>query len=109
MEGTPMDLVPSATHDYVDVSDVVAGILMLSERRKVGVFELGSGVETSNGEVRSIVEKITGRKANVRIVDSMRSYDNEKWYCEERAEGWFPKKSLEDSIREMVEDYAKVS
>lgn len=107
LEGTAMDLVPDATHDYVDVEDVVDGLLMLSNRKATGVFELGNGIPITNEEVLSIVESVTGRKANVRIVEKLREFDHDDWFCREPAEGWTPKKHLGQSVAEMVEAYLK--
>ena len=62
----------------------------------------------SNQQVREIVERITGKPISVRLVSKMRDYDNEEWVCKNyraRSFGWLPKKSLEDSIRGMVEAY----
>lgn len=105
MEGTEMPFVPDATHDYVDVDDVVDGILMLSDQKRTGVFELGSGVEIRNYEVRDIVEAACGTKANTRTVRNLRSYDNQTWFCNNPVDGWKPKKTIETSVKEMVKAY----
>jgi len=103
-----MPFVPDATHDYIDVEDVVDGMLTLSRRHAKGIFELGTGKSYSNQEVREIVEEATGKKANVYLVKNMRSYDSEDWVSKNfsaRAYGWEPKKTLKQSIKEMVEAY----
>jgi nucleoside-diphosphate-sugar epimerase len=105
--GEEMKFVPDATHDYVDVDDVVSGILMLADQRRTGVFELGTGVEVSNQEIRELVEEGCGYKANCRIVDNLRSYDNKDWYCNEPAQDWSPRKSLRVSIAEMILAYKR--
>jgi nucleoside-diphosphate-sugar epimerase len=103
--GEQMPFVPNAYHDYIDVSDVVSGILALSQRRARGVFELGTGDSHSNHEVRILVEAATQSPANVHLVSNMRSYDSNEWVStnfKARQYGWEPKKTLADSIREMV-------
>lgn len=108
LEGTSTYFVPDATHDYVDVSDVVDGLIRLADERAVGVFEFGRGTAVTNREVLELVEKVTGKKANVQVVDELRAYDSQEWVCKDFTAwqyGWEPKKSLETSIREMVEDY----
>lgn len=108
-EGTLVNLVMEPTHDFIDVGDVVDGFLALSYRKATGVFEFGSGITYSNGEVLNLVEEITGRKANVRINQSLaRAYDNTQWVCtnfEARNHGWSPKKTLAHSIEDMVKAY----
>lgn len=108
MEGEEMELVPDATHDFIDVHDVVNGLVMLADQKAVGIFELGSGLAWTNLEVCEIVEEICGCKANIKLVKSMRSYDNSKWYCrnfEAGKYGWAPTKTLAHSIQEMVVQY----
>lgn len=106
--GELVNFVPRPIHDFIDVEDVVDGILNLSKHSARGIYELGTGVGHSNQEVLEMVEKITGRKANINIVDYMRPYDNQEWVSgnfRARGYGWFSKKSLEQSITEQVEKY----
>lgn len=110
MTGEKMPFVSSPVHDYIDVDDVVGGIINLTQNRARGVFELGTGIKHSNEEVLRLVEEITGKKANVERVDSLRPYDNEKWVSTNfraRSWGWLPKKTLKQSIKEMVGAYDK--
>jgi len=68
-------------------------------------YEIGTGKMYSNQEVREIVEEVTGKKANVRLVDSMRTYDTSHWVADTRAMddlGWQAKKGLFQTITEMV-------
>ena len=101
--GKLVNFVPDSCHDWIDIRDIVNEIIRLSDARINGVFEIGSGILTSNKEVLELVEKITGRKANINIVESLRPYDNKSW-CAEKQTG---KISLEDTIKSMVETYVK--
>ncbi|MBM3283298.1 NAD(P)-dependent oxidoreductase [Candidatus Gottesmanbacteria bacterium] len=101
--GELVNFVPDPCHDWIDVRDIVNEIIRLSEARTNGIFEIGSGILTSNKEVLELVEKITGRKANINIVENLRLYDNKSW-CAEKQTG---KISLEDTIKSMVETYVK--
>lgn len=111
IDGEPMDFVPNAAHDFIDVDDVVSGILALSKHGVKGIFELGSGNNVTNEEVKEMVEKVTGKKANIRkVVNSMRPYDSSEWVSvnfKARSWGWKPQKDLKTSIKEMVKAYAK--
>lgn len=106
--GKQMNFVGTPTHDFIDIDDAVQGILNLSSHRAKGIYELGTGTIRTNEEVLNLVEKVTGKKANINRVDSLRPYDNEHWVSNNfrsRGYGWNYKKSLEDSITEMVKDY----
>jgi nucleoside-diphosphate-sugar epimerase len=106
--GAEVDLVPWATHDFIDVADVVDGIQALVNERARGVFNLGSGRQHSNAEVVEIVENLSGRKVNIRVVDSIRPYDTDKWAAQGLSDvesGWHPRKTLEQSIAEMIDRY----
>lgn len=110
MEGTQMDFVPSATHDYVDVQDVCDGLIVMADNKTQGTYEFGTCIPRTNDEVRILVEQATGKKASIKVVEKMRSYDNQEWACcDSRAweRGWHPKKTLEQSILEMVSAYVK--
>ncbi len=106
MEGEPMDFVPDATHDYVDVDDVVSGMMILSKIEACGIYEFGNGTAVTNEEVRRLVQEITGKKANIRkVLVSLRDYDDQNWCCGTTNDYWKSTKSLKQSITEMVEEY----
>lgn len=110
MKGELVNFVPEPVHDFIDVEDVVAGILNLSGHSARGIYELGNGKSYSNQEVLELVEHVTGKKANINRVSSMRPYDNDRWEStnfRSRGYGWYPKISLEQSITNMVKAYAK--
>jgi len=105
LKGEKMNFVPEPKHDFIDVEDLVDGILNLSANKVGGIFELGTGKQYSNDEVREIVEDVTGKKANLNTVKSMRDYDTNNWVSSNfraRSWGWLPKKSLRQSIEEEV-------
>ncbi len=106
MEGEPMDFVPDATHDFVDVEDVVSGLLILSKIEARGIYEFGNRVAVTNDKVKQLVEEITGKKANIRqYCGQLRDYDDQNWCCQIPNDYWQPTKSLRQSITQMVEQY----
>lgn len=110
LNGTSMPLTPFPRHDFVDVDDVVEGILNLSYNHARGIFELGTGTMHSNQEVMKLVEQATGKKANIHTVGEVRAYDSDWWVSnnfKSRSWGWLPVKTLEQSIKEMVNDVTK--
>lgn len=108
MDGEEMPFVPDAVHDYIDVDDVVSGLITLSKRHAKGIFELGTGNSVTNEEVKEVVEEVTGKKANTHLVKNMRAYDSGEWVSKNFAArnfGWKPQKSLRTSVEEMVEKH----
>jgi nucleoside-diphosphate-sugar epimerase len=109
-----MKFVKEPTHDFVDVQDVIDGILTVSvnaKGHKGEAINIGTGIYWTNEQVKDAVELITGKKAKITESSSMRSYDTKLWVADPtrlKMMGWFPKKTLEDSIREMV-NYHKLS
>lgn len=104
--GETVNFVPNAVHDFIDVEDVVKGIISLSEHSARGIYQLGTGRATTNQQVLDLVEEITGKKIKINIVDSLRSYDNQDWVSnnfKSRGFGWLPQKSLRESIKEMYD------
>ena len=105
---TPMPFVAEPTHDYISVDDLVDGVINLSDNKAKGIFELGTGIATSNLTVLKMVQEATGLIPKINLVKSLRDYDNEKWVCENfkaRGWGWLPLVSLRESIIKMVEKY----
>ena len=108
MDGERMNFVPGPAHDFIDVNDVVDGILSLSNNRARGIFELGTGNSYTNQQVLDIVERETARKAVLNNVTVLRDYDTDSWVStnfKSRGWGWFPRISLEESVKSMVKAY----
>lgn len=108
MEGTQINFVSEPVHDFIDVHDLVQGLLSLSRNSARGVYELGTGIKYTNQQVLETVEKVTGKKIKTNIIKSLREYDTTDWVStnfKARGFGWMPTKSLETSISEMVKDY----
>lgn len=100
---------PDPTHDFIDVEDIVNGLIMMADKKVTGLIELGHGNAYSNLQVLRLVEYICGKKANVSMTEKpVRDYDTKDWFCMNfRASqfGWLPQKNLTDSITEMVAAY----
>jgi len=111
MEGEEMPFDPYPVHDFVDVDDVVDGLVRLSEKQSTGIFEFGTGIATTNQKILNLVEKECGRKANVRMSYNLRKYDDAHWRCKTYSSRdssvWNPIKFVNQSITEMVEAYRR--
>lgn len=104
--GETIPFVSYPTHDFIDVEDVVDALLFISKNRLTGTYELGNGKPVSNIDVLLLVQEITNKKIHFQEVDDLRPYDTEDWYCKDNTlDGWKPKKTLVQSITEMVSAY----
>lgn len=107
--GKKMKLVRNPSHDFIDVQDFIDGVLTvaLNANNYHGeVFNIGTGIYWTNDQVREAVENETGKTLKVVESSGMREYDNDLWVADPtklKMLGWYPKKNLELSIKEMVE------
>jgi nucleoside-diphosphate-sugar epimerase len=62
-----MPLKSTLIRDFIFVEDVVSGLLLISKKGK-GLYNLGSGAGISLREVRTIIERKTGKKLNTEIL-----------------------------------------
>lgn len=97
---------PLPTRDYVYITDVVKGYLLLAEKGVKGeIYNLSSGIETSVKEVYDIICKILWKDVEPiwgsyqRPNDLMRLFGDS---TKARSLGWLPKFSLEEGLRETV-------
>lgn len=107
--GEFMSFVSEPCHDFIDVFDFVHGLLYVSSnvnKFKGKVVNISFGRSYSNQEVLELVEESTGKKANVKIMESMRSYDTPEWEVSDDLP-FIPKKTLGQIIKEMVEHERK--
>ncbi len=69
LNGLPIEVVGDAdrkTRDFVHVSDLVAGLVLIADRAPTGeVYNVGSGEEVSMRELGSIIGEVTGRPVSV--------------------------------------------
>ncbi len=67
----------SNVRDYLYISDLITALLKCVENDVSGVYNLGSGQGTALTEVLSIIEEVSGRRANVRFLPP-REFDVDK-------------------------------
>ena len=104
--GEEIPFVPNPVHDFIAVEDVVEAYITVAEKGTDFLYEAGRGDSYSNAEIKQMVEQVTGRQAHVKIVDSMRPYDTDKWQADNQSLldlGWRPRVSIWQTITEMVE------
>ncbi len=103
-EGTTIYGHGKQTRDFVHVEDIVAGTLAGVEAE--GVFNVGSGVETSVLELHELCRRVSGNDAEPefapeRLGEIQRSVLDASLAAREL--GWSPARSLEQGLRETWE------
>jgi len=102
---------PSSARDFIFITDVVDGILALAE--KCGefpgeVFNIGSGVQRTVGEVAELALKASGKHLKILSGNpTTRAYDSRTWVADMTKTfahvDWRPKHPLEESIKTLLE------
>jgi nucleoside-diphosphate-sugar epimerase len=99
--------------DWVFVEDVCEALLLAADKAAAGdVFNIGSGVETSNQALVDAVASTLGRTIRVsrgevapRVTDVPHRLADRSWA--QRRLGWVPRHSLDDGLRRTVAWYVK--
>jgi UDP-glucose 4-epimerase len=94
------------TRDYLFVDDTVHAFALASDRGSGGLYNIGTGLETSVNRVFQLLAQVVGfrKKPNFgppREGDLLRSALD--WKLAEKELGWKPWTALEDGFRETVE------
>lgn len=105
----PMPFVGEPVHDYINVLDVCSALERLSEVAMDNygqIFNIGSGVQTSNLIIKEMIEHITGRKANINKAIKINPQNlSQVWIADStkmKALGWKPKWTLFKTLKSMV-------
>jgi nucleoside-diphosphate-sugar epimerase len=107
--GEPMPFVPDPVHDYINVNDVCSALETLSyvaNGRKGEIFNIGSGVQYTNEEVKNMIESITHRKAKIITSVKLNPQNISDVWIADSAKmwelGWKPKTNLFNNLKDMV-------
>jgi nucleoside-diphosphate-sugar epimerase len=105
---TAMPFVGEPMHDYIDVEDVASAIVTLAKNakdHKGEIFNVGTGVQTSNLQVKEMIESITKEKANINMNAKINPLNlSQVWIAVNdklKTLGWKPTKTLYQSLKEM--------
>lgn len=110
LHGRPIEVVGDAVHktrDFVHVTDLVAGLVLIADRAPDGeVYNVGTGEEVSMRDLVAVIEAVTGRPASVEelrhvVQDTYRLVGD---ISKLRALGYAPRTSLTDGVRGLVND-----
>ena len=102
-----MPFIGEPTHDFISVNDLIRALLKIVDN--MGLSEKQMNISTgkilSNQQILEIVEKLTGKKANIKYVENLRSYDTPEWKVDNTDIlnlGWKPQESIEQTIASMI-------
>lgn len=95
------------TRDFVNVHDLVQGLLVIADKAAVGeVFNVGSGEETSMEGLVEIIGQVTGKTPRVHEISQITSdtYRLVADIAKLQSLGYAPRVSLVDGVREIVQE-----
>jgi len=95
------------TRDFVHISDVVQGLLLIADRAHPGeVFNLGSGEEVTMRELTDIIGSITGRPVIVDVISDIMAdtYRLVSDISKIKSLGYVPRVSLVNGVRYLIEE-----
>lgn len=78
LNGEEMMLAPHPVHDWIYVDELVTMLVnnsKVAEIIKGKTLECGTGKATTNQQIVEMIEKITGKKANYKIMNKLREFD----------------------------------
>jgi len=104
-----MPFVGEPMHDYVNVLDVCSALELLSEHAKEHrgeIFNVGTGTQTSNLLIKEMIEDITKKRANINLAAKINPLNlSQVWIADStklNTLGWKPKKTLYQTLKDMV-------
>jgi UDP-glucose 4-epimerase len=99
------------TRDYIYVSDVVAANLLAMKGDGNGVYNIGTGVETSDQEMFNLLAELTGYQSNPHYAP-VRKGEIYKicldWSKAQKELGWQPHFLLREGLKKTVNYYRRV-
>ena len=96
-------------HDYINVKDLCSALEILAKQAKVNkgkIFNVGSGIQTSNLQIKEMIEDITKAKAHINSMAKINPLNlSQVWIADStklRLLGWKPKVTLYNNLKQMV-------
>lgn len=108
--GVPLSVAEKPEHDWIYIDDFVNGVKSVIQAPHLpsSAIDIGNGVSFSNKEIVQTIEKIHGKKIPYAIVESLRSYDTDKWVCDLKnikSTGWRAKTTLIEGLKKTYDYY----
>lgn len=102
-------LIPGPMHDYINVYDICTAVDLLAQKAKENngqIFNIGTGVQLTNQEIKEMIEEISGERANInKMMKINRLHTSEVWIVDStklKKLGWKPKYTLYKTLKEMI-------
>lgn len=86
------------TRDFIYIDDVIDNIMELVEKRATGIYEIGTGVNTSFNEIIKTINKVLGTNIEPVYIDKPGNYIQDT-----PVKGVKCKVSLEEGIKKIIE------
>lgn len=104
LNGEPIDIngTGEQTRDYIYVSDVVAANLAALNSDKNGIYNVGTGIETSVNQIAEMMKKITASESAVNHVEAKpgeQMYSSLSTEKLEKELGWKKQTSIEEGLK----------
>lgn len=94
------------TRDYVFVRDVVEASMLALQKKKIGIFNIGTGKETSVSQIFQMLKTLTHSKAK-KLYGSAREGEQQRscldYSLAKKVLGWSPVYTLQEGLRKTVE------
>ena len=103
-----------SARDYINIRDIARAIILIAQKKKTKycVYNLGSGVATSNGELIRQSLQLESSKKNIEVRQTSENSENRvadqaDMFRLKSEFSWNPEISLEETIKEIISDQAK--
>ena len=110
LNGRPIHIVGDVnrkTRDFVHVSDVVQGLVLLADRGDLGeVYNVGSGDEVSMRQLTEVIGSVTGHPTTVEAIPHITedTYRLVGDVTKIKAIGYSPTMTLEDGVNQLAKE-----
>ena len=99
-------------HDWIYIDDFIEALLKITfSDNEYYVYNIGTGIESSNLDILSNLEKISGKKTMVEYINPIRTDDkSEHWVADItrlKALAWKPKFTIQQGLEATYKYYAK--
>jgi len=116
VKGEEFELWPLPVHDWIYINDLVSGVMEIvdrnSDRYDHTIWNVASGVSSSNLEVVKLLEQISGHEIKYKIAEGKKRASNDMLQYEADISalqhlGWAPQYTLRQGLSKTYEWYKK--